>query len=192
MDASQPTHLPALPEDERVLLLLGLLTSQDRHGYEINDFIENQLHCVTHLKKATAYLLLDRLEQHDLIHSRIEQQSLKPNRKVFTLTGRGHAHFLTLLSTQLRQEEPLIVPGNIPVMFHEHLPPEDQQIALQERLEKLEQRLISYEFLLSRVSLTTGVGLAMQRIQVLTQADLDWTRQLLERLAPPSPEAAPL
>lgn len=179
---AQSTHLPPLPEDERILLLLGLLTAQDRHGYEINDFIENQLHCVTDLKKATAYLLLDRLEQHDLIHSRIEQQSLKPNRKVFTLTAQGHAHFLKLLATQLRQEEPLILPGNIPVMFHEHLTPEDQRAALQERLEKLEQRLKSYEFLLSRVSLTTGVGLATQRIQVLTQADLDWTHQLLQRL----------
>jgi hypothetical protein len=29
--------------DERILLLLGLLTTQSQHGYQINEFIEHNL-----------------------------------------------------------------------------------------------------------------------------------------------------
>lgn len=174
-------NLPPLPEDERILLLLGMLTSQDRHGYEINDFIEHQLSCVTDLKKATAYQLLDRLEQHELIVSHAEQHGQRPTRKVYTLTGAGHAHFKRLLLAQVREEAPLILPGNIPIMFCEHLTQQERLDALAERIGKLETRLKLYEHLLSSFSVTTGVGLAMERIRALTQADLDWMQHLLER-----------
>lgn len=184
-----PSVLPPLPEDERILLLLGLLTSQDRHGYEINDFIEHQLHCVIDLKKATAYQLLDRLEQHELISGRIEAQEMKPSRKVYALTPAGHAHFLTLLAAQLRAEEPLILPGNVPVMFYEHLTDQERLTALRERLEKLVKRMETYAFLLTKVPLTTGVGMAMGRIQALTQADFNWTQGLVRRLTQDAPQS---
>lgn len=181
MNTARPA-LPPLPEDERILLLLGLLTSQDRHGYEINDFIEHQLGCVIDLKKATAYQLLDRLEQHELIHGRIEPQDMKPSRKVYALTPEGHAHFQKLLSAQLRDEYPLILPGNVPVMFCEHLPVPEQVTALQERLKKLTERLKIHDMLLGLPQLTYGVKLATERIQALTQADFEWTNGLIERL----------
>lgn len=186
--AAQDPNLPPLPEDERILLLLGLLTSQDRHGYEINDFIEHQLACVTDLKKATAYQLLDRLEQHELITSRAVQHGQRPTRKVYALTGSGHAHFMRLLTAQLREEEPLILPGNVPIMFCEHLPLPERLSALEERIGKLEARLKTYDYLLSKVSLTTGVGLSMERIQAVTQADLVWMKDLLGRWQAEQPQ----
>ncbi|WP_339097608.1 helix-turn-helix transcriptional regulator [Deinococcus sp. VB343] len=172
--------LPALPDDERVLLLLGLLTSQERHGYEINEFIERQLGCVIHLKKATAYQLLERLEQHGLIRSHTEQHGARPTRKVYALTESGQTHFMELLQRQLADEEILVVSGSVPLMFCEHLPQEERVAALRQREGKLARRLGSYAELMGRVPLTRGVRLAMERIQALTQADLDWTRRLLE------------
>lgn len=184
MTTSSP--LPPLPEDERVLLLLGLLTSQDRHGYEMNDFIERQLSCVTDLKKATAYQLLDRLEQHGLIESRLEQHGQRPSRKVYALTPAGHAHFMRLLRAQIRQEEALILPGNVPIMFCEHLPPDELQAALSERMAKLEQRLALYERMMEFPQLTAGVRLALSRIDALTRADLSW----IQHWAAPRPDRA--
>lgn len=102
----ESSSLPPLPEDERVLLLLGLLTEQDRHGYEINDFIEHTLHNVIRLNKATAYQLLDRLEQHGLVASRLEQHGQRPNRKVYHLTPGGQDKFQAMLAAQLAAEEP--------------------------------------------------------------------------------------
>lgn len=174
------SDLPPLVADERILLLLGLLTAQDRHGYEINDFIEHNLHNVIHLKKATAYQLLDRLEQHGLIESRIEQHGLRPNRKVYALTDAGRAHFLELLTTQLAEEEPLILTGNVPIMFCEHLPDAERLSALRARHAALGQRLAFYERL--KMPCTTGVGIAMERIHALTQADYDWLGSLIVRM----------
>lgn len=175
--------LPPLPDDERVLLLLGLLTTQDRHGYEINDFIEHELGCVIDLKKATAYQLLDRLEQHGLIESRTEQHGARPTRKVYTLSDAGHAHFLRLLSEHLPQEQALILPGNIALMFADHVSAAERQQALMQREEALTARLATYDLFLRSTALTPGIRMAVGRIQALTEADRTWTRQQREYLA---------
>lgn len=181
------SHLPPLPEDERVLLLLGLLTSQDRHGYEMNEFIERQLSCVTDLKKATAYQLLDRLEQHALIESHAEQHGARPTRKVYRLTAAGHDHFLRLLRAQIREEEGLILPGNVPIMFCEHLPSDELLTALRERIEKLEQRLALYERMIDFPQLTDGLRRALSRIDALTRADLAWMQHWAAQVQTPQP-----
>ncbi|RJF69098.1 PadR family transcriptional regulator [Deinococcus cavernae] len=187
---SEVAHgLPPLPEDERTLLLLGLLTAQDRHGYEINDFIEHNLQNVIALKKATAYQLLERLEHHGLVESRIEQHGHRPSRKVYHLTDAGRERFGAMLLTQLRQEEALILTGNVPVMFSENLNREDLLASLQERLDKLEARVNLYDSF--RLPCTPGVGLAMRRIHHLTRADRDWLSATLQELRAQTEETEP-
>lgn len=181
--ATAATGIPPLPEDERTLLLLGLLTAQDRHGYEINDFIEHNLQNVIALKKATAYQLLERLEQHGLVESRIEQHGHRPSRKVYHLTAAGQARFEVMLTTQLRQEEPLILTGNVPVMFSENMNREELLSSLQERLAKLEARVRLYDSF--STPCTPGVGLALRRIHHLTRADRDWLQATLRELRQP-------
>ena len=181
---------PLPPDDERTLLLLGLLTAQDRHGYEINDFIERTLHHVISLKKATAYQLLDRLETHGLIGSRVEQHGQRPNRRVYHITPAGQVRFGEMLRDQLAREEALILTGNVPVMFAENLTPAETLGALRRRLEGVEARLRLYDTY--NLPCTVGVGLAMERIRALTHADRDWlarTVARLERAAPPADPA---
>ena len=176
------------PDDERSLLLLGLLTAQDRHGYEINDFIERTLHHVISLKKATAYQLLDRLESHGLIGSRVEQHGQRPNRRVYHITPAGQERFAQMLRDQLAREEALILTGNVPVMFAENLTPAETLDALRRRLEGVEARLHLYDTY--NLPCTVGVGLAMERIRALTHADREWlarTIARLERSAPAQP-----
>lgn len=178
--STDPSPLPPLPEDERVLLLLGLLSEQDRHGYELNDFIEHNLQNVIKLSKATAYQLLDRLEQHGFIESRLEQHGQRPNRKVYRLTDAGKQHLERLLLTQLAAEEPLILPGNVPVMFSQLLPTPEVRAALETRLKALEARLALYGSY--RMPCSSGVGLALERIRRLTEADAAWLRETLAQL----------
>ncbi|WP_291423380.1 PadR family transcriptional regulator [Deinococcus sp.] len=168
--------LPALPDDERVLLLLGLLSAQERHGYEINDFISRQLGCVIDLKKATAYQLLDRLEQHALIASHPAQHGARPTRKVYRLTEAGHAHFLELLKARLAHEEVLILPGSVSLIFCEHLPAAERLMAAQERLAQLEARVAMQERLLELPGLPQSMKRPKTRLLALTRADLEWLR----------------
>ncbi|MFA9564800.1 MAG: SDR family oxidoreductase [Acidimicrobiales bacterium] len=44
---------------ERKLLLLGLLRSHEMYGYQLNEFIDSHLGATVHLKKPTAYRLLN-------------------------------------------------------------------------------------------------------------------------------------
>ena len=168
------------PEDERVLLLLGLLMAQDRHGYELHDFIEHNLGHVLPLKKATAYQLLDRLESRGLVDTRSEQHGQRPNRKVYALNGAGREYFHGLLARHLSREEALILPGNVSIMFSEHLPRGAVIAGLRTRLAKLEARqaiYAGYSF-----PFPEGVALAIERIRALTQADRDWLAATIERL----------
>lgn len=123
----------ALLDDERILVLLGLLSGQGRPGYQLSEIIEHQLRQVIQLKKGTAYLLLDRLEQHGLIASRTEQPGLRPIHKVYSLTPAGERHFQALLTCHL-EEEPSLLPGNMPLMFSEHLPGPERLGLLRARL----------------------------------------------------------
>ncbi|ADY26231.1 transcriptional regulator, PadR-like family [Deinococcus proteolyticus MRP] len=172
-------HFPA---DDRTLLLLGLLTEQDRHGYEINDFIERNLDAVIRLKKATAYQLLARLEGHGLIESRAEALGQRPTRRVFHLTEAGRSHFQRLLAEHLPRSEALIPEGNVPVMFSEHLPPAEVLAALRERLAGAEEQLAAAQAAAERSPCTSSVGLALERILWLTRADRDWLRAAVARL----------
>lgn len=176
--ATRPAPRP--PADDRALLLLGLLISQDRHGYEINDFIEQQLHFVTDLKKATAYQLLGTLERHGLVESRLEQHGARPSRRVYHLIPAGHAHFQTLLAEHLRAQDALILQGNIPVMFSEHLAPAERLSALEARLSAVEGHLHFYDAM--TFPFPDGVRLALARLRALTVADRDWLRDTVRHL----------
>lgn len=171
-----------LPDDERTLLLLGLLTEQDRHGYEINDFIERNLEAVIRLKKATAYQLLARLEECGLTESRAEAQGQRPTRRVFHLTEAGRLHFQRLLAEHLPRTEALIPEGNVPVMFSEHLPGLERLAALRERLAEAEDQLAAAQAAAAGAPCTSSVGLALERILWLTRADRDWLRAAVARL----------
>ncbi|ADV65989.1 transcriptional regulator, PadR-like family [Deinococcus maricopensis DSM 21211] len=172
-----------MPHDDRTLLLLGLLVAQDRHGYELHDFIQHNLQHVLPLKKATAYQLLDRLEQLGLVGSRPELYGERTPRKVYSLTGAGRAHFETLLLQLLGDEEPLFPPGNVPVMFSDHLPDAALVPALRARLAKLDARLALYAGF--TFPFPKGVRRAIERLQVLTQADRSWVARTLEQLEQP-------
>lgn len=177
MSAEPPA---SLPEDERVLLLLGLLSTEDRHAYEMNDFIEHHLGSVIQLKKATAYGLLERLEQHGLIESHAEQHGLRPTRKVYHITPAGQQRFGQMLAAQLRQQEPLMLSGNVPVMFAQSLSLDDLLAGLRERQQQLARDLESQAQ--EGLSEAAGVNLARRRIQYLTRADYQWLTQTIEQL----------
>lgn len=168
------------PEDERALLLLGLLMAQDRHGYELHEFIEHNLGQVLPLKKATAYQLLDRLAASGLVVTRSEQHGLRPSRRVYALNAAGRRYFHELLARHLSREEALILPGNVPIMFSEHLPRGAVIAGLRERLAKLEARQAIYAGY--TFPFPEGVALAIDRIRALTQADRDWLAATLQRL----------
>jgi PadR family transcriptional regulator AphA len=75
-------------------VLLGLLMSEPRHGYELYQQLSRELGRVWRIGLSQLYAQLKQLEEADLVTSQTEPQPNRPPRKVYHLTSRGREVFL--------------------------------------------------------------------------------------------------
>jgi len=85
-------------------VLLGLLMSRPRHGYELYQEFEAELGRVWQLGMSQLYGQLHQLEEAGLVMAHTEQHEARPPRKVYHLTPEGQAVF----ETWLRQPTPYV------------------------------------------------------------------------------------
>jgi DNA-binding PadR family transcriptional regulator len=126
---------------ERKLLLLGLLRSHEMHGYQLNEFIDSHLRASVHLKKPTAYRLLNNMAEDGWVTYREEQEGNRPPRRVYAITPQGEAAFQQLLRQSLADYKPVDFPGNIGLLFLDALPVEEALSLLQKRRAIVESML---------------------------------------------------
>ena len=72
------------------LLVLSLLETRSRHGYEIAKLIEQRSDGVLVFHVASLYTLLRRLESRDLIKGRWLEKPGHRRRRFYALTTQGH------------------------------------------------------------------------------------------------------
>lgn len=176
--------------NEGELLILGLLMTESRHGYGINEFIERNLSRVTDMKKPTAYATLERLCRQGYVRVRTEQEGNRPPRKVYAVTPSGEAYFEELLHTNLAQADRLTLGGDIGLMFLDHALRHDALALLRQRLDTTEARLAEMEHA-PRHRFGLGVDLAIEHHALLLAAERDWLAGLVRRLGEPAPPEGP-
>jgi DNA-binding PadR family transcriptional regulator len=159
--------------DERILLLLGLLMAQSQHGYQINEFIEQNLARVSQMRKATAYALLTRLAETGLVEASMEQAGNRPARRVYAITPTGEQRFRSLLEAILANPVMSEPPGDIALMFVDHLSREQALAAISRRLETLDAEIATLAAAPGHGA-GIGVDLAINRRLSLLRADRDW------------------
>jgi DNA-binding PadR family transcriptional regulator len=130
--------------DDR-LLLLGLLRSQQMHGYQLYEFIGGELSVCTDLKKPTAYYLLNKMAQDGWIEERSEQEGNRPPRKVYHLTEQGQAAFERLLRENLASYSSPSFPADMGLAFLDALPPGEARALLEQRRAGLAARLAAVQ-----------------------------------------------
>lgn len=167
--------------DDRALLLLGVLMTQSRHGYQINEFIERQLCDVVTMKKPTAYALLDRLAGDGYISVHVEQEGNRPQRKVYTITDAGRALFNELLKTNLSSLDTPVFIDDIGLMFLNYLPQDEVLALLRQRLAKLQSVLDNTVEVPPHGDLLT-LNIALDHVTSLRRADRDWMVSTIARL----------
>jgi DNA-binding PadR family transcriptional regulator len=167
--------------DERILLLLGLLSTQSQHGYQINEFIEHNLGRVTLMKKATAYALLTRMETAGLVAAEDEREGNRPTRRVYSITPEGTALMHEMLVAVLEAPSGGLPPGDIAIMYLASLDPGRAIAAIERRLSSLDEHIAELEATPKHPNVI-GVDLAIERRLVLLRADRDWFRDLTTRL----------
>lgn len=167
--------------DERALLLLGVLSIQRQHGYQINDFIER---CgVTTMKKPTAYAVLDRLAAAGHVSVTTEQVGNRPVRKVYTITDAGRGLFRQLLEESLATADTPIAAGDIGLMFLDHLPRGEALACLRRRLTQLDDQLATRAHPdLPPDHGHLSVALAIERQTARLHADRAWLSATIARL----------
>lgn len=163
----------------RELLLLGLLSQQEMHGYRLYDFIESDLSFCTDLKKSTAYYLLDKMAEKGWIAEEREQNDGRPARNVFHLTEAGEAAFRKLLVENLGSAQQPPFEGDIGLAFLSALPA-DQAIGL------LKQRREEYAAMLEDAEHApqheSGAQWVIEHQRRFLAQEIEWTEELLDRL----------
>lgn len=167
--------------DGRELLLLGILSVQSQHGYQINEFIERNLSRVTDMKKPTAYALLERLSQAGYVEVHTEQEGKRPPRKVYSITPSGEQLFIDLLRENLARAERMTFAGDVGLMFLDHLPREEALDLLCQRLKNLKEQISTHEHA-PKHEHGLGVDLALEHVLVLLRAEQGWLTSTIQRL----------
>jgi DNA-binding PadR family transcriptional regulator len=104
------------------LAILTLVGERPRHGYEIEQVIDERgMREWTDMGFSSIYYLLNKLAHEGLIKSRLEQVGQGPARKVYQVTAAGrealHAALLAALSVPERHPSSLLLAvGNLPAL----------------------------------------------------------------------------
>jgi PadR family transcriptional regulator AphA len=75
-------------------VLLGLLMTQPKHGYELYQEFSRELGRVWEIGQSQLYAQLKQLEETGLVSVQTEPQPSRPPRKVYHLTAQGQATFV--------------------------------------------------------------------------------------------------
>ena len=101
--------------------LLGLINYQPSTGYDLKNKFQKSIHFFWNAALPHIYRSLKQMENQGWIASNIEQQSGKPNRKVYRITGEGKKellHWLNEPPEELEMRHTLLVK----VFFGRQLP----------------------------------------------------------------------
>ncbi len=164
---------------EKKLLLLGLLRMQEMHGYQLNELIGSHLGTSVHLKKPTAYRLLNRMSDDGWVTYREEREGNRPPRRVYAITPQGEGVFQQLLRESLADYKTVDFAGNIGLLFLDAVPAEETSSLLQNRraaVESLLQKVHTHE------GLDGGFQLVLEHQERHLTTELEWLDDVIARI----------
>jgi len=164
---------------EKKLLLLGLLRTQEMHGYQLNDFIDTSLAICVDLKKPTAYYLLNKMYCDGWITCKEERAGNRPPRRVYTITPAGEIAFQRMLRESLSDYKPVQFRGDISLAFLDSLPPVETLSLLRKRHLAIKRQL----------QMAQTIPIHSSSLQLLIEhqirhlsAELDWLDEVITRI----------
>ncbi|NNJ13041.1 PadR family transcriptional regulator [Chloroflexales bacterium ZM16-3] len=173
---------------DRQLLLLGLLRAQEMHGYQLNEFIDEQMNFCVDLKRSTAYYLLDKLCRDGYVAEEVEREGNRPERKVYRITPTGEERFQELLRQNLAAYEPSVYAEDIGIIFEHQLAPDESLRLMRMRREAILAHRATMEAL--HVSLPPSHTAVIEHHLLHLDAEITWIDRLIAtRSSHASPQA---
>ena len=164
---------------ERELLLLGLLRSQDMHGYQLHEAIDSHLGMGVQLTKPTAYRLLSNMAEDGWVTFREEQEGNRPPRRVYAITQQGEVAFQRLLRENLANYQPSDFTCHIGLAFLDELRAEEALPLLRRRRAAMEELLESTRVYGEHPG---SLQLMLERQVHLLAAELEWLDTVIAQL----------
>lgn len=168
----------------KTLMLLGLLLKGPQTGYELHRVIRGHEDLYAGLKKGNVYYLLDRLARDGYLDVQVEAGARGPRgeRMIYSLTDRGRERFNELLRQVLSSYEP--VPSSIgsAIVRLPYLPEGEAARLLAERRARIVEHRSQVAAFYTPEVRPTLVGLAIDHLLALIDADLAWTDRALDRV----------
>ena len=134
-------------------ICLGLLTTGPKSGYEIKQFLSGPLNQIMSLSFGTIYPTLNKMLKDELVSCKQKAQEKKPDKKIYSITKKGHAWFKKSLfessgdwlrsgnyGDQVKSEFLMII------LFSKYLPKETTDLVINERLLFAKQILALLEY----------------------------------------------
>lgn len=115
-------------------LCLGALSLQDGTGYDIKKLLESAFSHFQTASFGSIYPALRTLQEEELVNCRLEQGERHPDRKLFSLTPRGHQALLDELVALPASEQ--LHSDFLVLLFFAHLLPTD---VLRDKLNEIER-----------------------------------------------------
>jgi DNA-binding PadR family transcriptional regulator len=166
------------------LAILSLIAEQPRHGYEIEQVIEERgMREWTEIGFSSIYYLLKKLERKGLIEGQLEEAERGPARKVYRATQAGEearrAGVLDALSVPHRPYPPLQLGlANLPA-----IPPAEAVAALHQYRDALATQLDHVEARWeSQRPLPYFVDAMFDHSVTMIQAEMKWIKEFTERM----------
>ena len=120
------------------LLLLGALSEQHMHGYELAKRLCRPTQPLA-LGKANLYRLLAQMEVRGWVHA-TETMARRKMRRTYAITSAGREAFVELLRNRLGQHDPPGYPDGVSLQFVGALPPDEALALLEDRAAALAER----------------------------------------------------
>ena len=163
---------------ERELLLLGLLRSQEMHGYQLHEAIDSHLGMGVQLTKPTAYRLLSNMAEEGWVIYRDEQEGNRPPRRVYAITPQGEGAFQRLLRENLANYQPVDFTCHIGLAFLDELSAKEALSLLYRRRAGMEELLESTR---AHCEHPGSLQLMLEHQVHVFAAELDWLDTVITR-----------
>ena len=167
---------------ERELLLLGLLRSQEMHGYQLHEAIDSHLGMAVQITKPTAYRLLSNMAEDGWVIYREEQEGKRPPRRVYAITPQGEGAFQRLLRENLANYQSVDFTCHIGLAFLDELSAEEGLSLLYRRRAGMEELLESMRAHRERSEHPGSLQLMLEHQEHQLAAELDWLNTVIARI----------
>jgi DNA-binding PadR family transcriptional regulator len=171
------------------LVILGFLRGRPQYGYEIKQLIEHVMGDWTNIAFGSIYFALKKLAEESFVEKvGTEQEGGRPSRTIYQITDAGREEFMRLLREVWSNVERQTFDFDIGLSFMSALPTEEAKEYLRKRITHLEHTL-QYLDAHQTEELADTDHVPMHLASTVfdhhrrhLQAELDWTRGLLQNV----------